>query len=155
MSKLSDLAFELEQLRNKFAFEGEKALKEAFKEYFDKHPIVEKVLWTQYTPYRPYFIQGGSCEFAINEFELRFHKDKLGTVEISSLYEDHDDDSISHGEYYVVSSFKEEHKAANSDLAKLASQCSEVDTVLQTVFGDHCIVIATPDGFEVSDYDHD
>lgn len=152
MSKLSDLAFEMESIRNKFANQGQKALKEAFKEYFEKHPIVEKILWTQYTPY---FMDGEPCVFGINQFEIRFYEDKLGSVQISDLYEDQDADCVTYGEYYLESSFQEEHKAATADMEKLASSCYEVDTILQTVFGDHCMVIATADGFEVSDYNHD
>ena len=152
MSKLADLAFEMETIRNKFAKDGESALKAAFKEFFEKHPIVEKVLWTQYTPY---FMDGDPCVFGVNEFELRFYEDKLGSVKVSEDYEDSDPDYTSFGEYYDQDSFQEEHKAAEADLAKLASQCYDVDTILQTVFGDHCMVIATADGFEVSDCEHD
>lgn len=152
MSKLSELAYEMEKIRDKFANEGKQALKEAFKEYFEKHPIVEKILWTQYTPY---FMDGEPCVFGINQFEIRFYEDKLGSVNISSFYEGFDPDSPTYGEYYDQDTFQEEHKLAEADMSKLASQCYNVDTILQTVFGDHCMVIATADGFEVSDFNHD
>lgn len=155
MNKLSELASEMEQARDKFRNEGQQALKEVFKEYFHNHPIVEKVLWNQYTPFRPYSMIGKPCGFGVNEFELRFYEDKPGSVKVSEDYEGSDPDYTSHGEYYNKDTFQEEHKAAENDLAILAAQCYDAGTILQTVFGDHCMVIATSDGFQVSDCDHD
>ena len=45
--------------------EGEAAVKDAFKDLFDKYPEVTSVVWTQYTPY---FNDGDACTFTVNAF---------------------------------------------------------------------------------------
>ncbi len=160
MTTLKELAIEMEASRNKMRKVGKDALISAFKEYFEKHPIVEKVLWTQYTPY---FSDGDPCVFDINQFELRFFKDKIKDGAINKSYdqsynEDEDEDyedSPSYGEFYNKDYFDSEHKEAENDLSELESQCYEIDSVLKNVFGDHCLVVATREGFNVTEWEHE
>jgi hypothetical protein len=67
MGKLFDELFALKKAYDeKLANEGEDALKEAFKELFDKHPRLESVTWVQYTPY---FNDGDPCYFSVHDFD--------------------------------------------------------------------------------------
>jgi hypothetical protein len=61
---------------DKLKNEGEAAMKEAFKEVFDKHPCIDSVYWTQYTPY---FNDGDPCYFRMNEFEVEWDEDEADT----------------------------------------------------------------------------
>ena len=74
MAKLFD---ELKALKEaydkKLNEEGENAIKELFKELFEKHPQLESVSWRQYTPY---FNDGDPCYFRVGEFEPEFDGDE-------------------------------------------------------------------------------
>lgn len=143
---------EIRLLQDKFRPAASEALNIRFKEFFEKHPIVEKVLWTQFTPY---FADGDPCVFSVNDFELRFFKNKLGNAVVSQHYIHEDEGRPSYGEYYDLDSLGPEHHAALKDLSEFSSQCYDIEPLLKDVFGDHCLVVATAQGFKVSEYEHD
>lgn len=47
---------------------GQKMILDGFRNFFAKYPMVEKVSWTQYTPY---FNDGDACVFGVNEPQVR------------------------------------------------------------------------------------
>lgn len=47
---------------------GQKMILDSFRNFFAKYPMVEKVSWTQYTPY---FNDGDACVFGVNEPQAR------------------------------------------------------------------------------------
>jgi len=130
MAKLFD---ELEALKKaydeKLEKEGENAVKEVFKEFFDKHPSAESISWTQYTPY---FNDGDPCYFSVNEMELNADED----------YEDEEKNSEE----------SQEDPTLTDDFWELQNIPEEV---LKSVFGDHVSVTATRDGFNVRKCNHD
>lgn len=97
MKKLSELVEKLTAARAAMRAEGEAALKEAFSEFFEMHPGVRAIVWTQYTPH---FNDGDACTFSVNEFELHADLTKVAAdvkkyvkKEARSAYDSDDDDS--------------------------------------------------------------
>lgn len=147
MSKLDNLRKEMKALKSKMKKEGKVALKETFVEYFDKHPIVECIVWTQYTPY---FNDGEACMFGVNEFEVHFKKENSSNLQVTFEVDDY-----GYGEYYDSDNFTDEQSAADVDLGVLQNSCMDVDDILHDLFGDHCKVVATRKGFKVTEFEHD
>lgn len=120
---------------------GQEALKAEFRKFFDEHPNVVGLRWSQYTPY---FNDGEPCEFAVHDFNFKFE----GTPEDA---EDED------GYEYVY-----DHSSAKSTPGQRAAKRwvrqnleSIDDEVFQASFGDHVKVTATREGFTVEEYDHE
>lgn len=107
------------------------ALSEGAKAIFEEYPKLTGFRWTQYTPY---FNDGEACEFSVNTDPcIRTEADE----EFLDEY-DNEDESL---------------KPAFEAVSKLLGSVGEED--MQFVFGDHCEVTATRDGFEVEEYSHD
>jgi len=128
--KLMDLKASYEKTLSE---EGEDALKEAFKDFFQKHPSVETITWTQYTPY---FNDGDACYFHVHEFQINEEDD----------YEDDKEES-------------EDQETEEVEDTTLWDDLNELEAipedVYEAVFGDHVRITATPEGFDVEEYDHD
>lgn len=140
--------------------EGEDALKELFKNFFQVHPGVEAVTWTQYTPY---FNDGEPCTFGVNGMSVIFgtvQEDDGGAEGAEDVDEDEDedeeyeDDEDEEGlESWDLSRSPDPvMKALGEELKKLESV---PDDIMESVFGDHVKVKATRAGFDVTDYEHD
>jgi hypothetical protein len=132
------------ELKQVISEKGEKMLKDVFKKFFDANPTVQALSWTQYTPY---FNDGDTCEFSINE--INGNNNANDTVELH-WGEAEEDETI------VFSHWKYEgpERQAIDQLASLL--CSSAgEEVLRTVFGDHVKVVVTREGFEVEEYEHD
>jgi hypothetical protein len=160
--------------------EGEAAVKDAFKDLFDKYPEIRSVTWTQYTPY---FNDGDTCTFSVHDFDVSLGTDetlraeidekKRLTVEAANAgdykkaqklkdevtrlqerLEDEDDD-YSYGESkYTL------RRSSNPREVEIAEAVSALerempDDVLESVFGDHSRIVATRDGFKVTEQEHD
>jgi len=155
------------QLKEQFQFAGKVILKRAFKEFFDANPGVKCIVWTQYTPY---FNDGDTCTFSVNE--TTFSNAEGSDIEDVTPWGEYEGENES---VWVTSSMKEslkgskyyenEHekiKAAglhiNADDCEQLShmlQCGEMDEIMENMFNDHSKVIATRSGFEVEEYSHD
>jgi hypothetical protein len=158
--------------------EGQAAVKDAFKDFFDQYPEVRSVKWSQYTPY---FNDGDTCHFGVNEFEAvvvstealkaEIEEKKRLTIEAANA-----------AEYKKAQLLKEEvedlqNQLNNEDdcdgnsawslsrkkdprLIALGEALNNIERellhdVLESVFGDHVEVIATREGFKTREYNHD
>jgi hypothetical protein len=151
--KLKNLVTLVEDLKKKMQADGKEALQVAFNEFFNNHPTAEKIIWTQYTPY---FNDGDACTFGVNDFELKLN------VPLSKNDEDDDDnDSYHYGDGDAASDLQDnknisaEDKAMCDDFHELEKSCMKVKVVLETIFGDHCTVIASRKGFDIHEFEHD
>lgn len=100
---------------------------DAFRELLEKHPVVQKIMWTQYTPY---FNDGDECVFSVHEPEINdLCSWQIGESESQAL------------------------KTAADEAEKLINMLPE--DLLQDVFGDHVQVTVTRDGITVDGYNHD
>ena len=107
-----------------------------FAEIFKAYPNVEKVAWTQYTPY---FNDGDPCVFGVNGLHI---KDE--TVDAD------DEDDI----YEWVELWGD--KANTYPLLKqFEGVLSRSEDTLLSMFGDHVRVVVTREGMDVEDYEHD
>lgn len=148
---MSKLFKELKDMREAYELKlknhGEAALKEAFKEIFEKYPQIKSIIWTQYTPY---FNDGDSCVFGVNDFDVYIE----GTNP-TDQDEDDEEDDYDYGEsiYYL----KKSKDPVKKEIAKAVEELEKSlpSDVLESVFGDHCKVIATPKGFDVREFEHD
>lgn len=145
MSKLFDELTSLKEAYDtKLAEEGEDAVKELFKELFDKHPQLASVTWRQYTPY---FNDGDPCYFRVGEFEADFDDEEYDEEE------DEDEEVVEEDATEEVVEEPIDYDAINEAVADLESSLPE--DVLEYVFGDHVKITATRDGFEITEYEHD
>jgi hypothetical protein len=144
MSKLFDELTALKEAYDtKLADEGEDAVKELFKEFFDANPKAAAVSWRQYTPY---FNDGDPCYFRVGEMSLHLHAD-----EDEEEDEDYDPDQ-GYDAYSLSLSEDPELKKLGEGFDILVDIPEEV---LEYVFGDHVTITATAEGFEISEYNHD
>lgn len=105
---------------------GEAAMKEAFKEVFDKHPSIESIYWTQYTPY---FNDGDPCYFRMGEYEVEY-------------LEDEEDEAIKNDDQ-------------NKVIDDINAIFDAGDDIFEAIFGDHKRITVTREGIAVRRHDHD
>lgn len=126
----------IEQIKGEFASFAEKKkvltnqLKSEFpailKPLFEKYPAVEKIRWTQYTPY---FNDGDECTFSANVWDIAINDDEM--------YDGAEENSEAADEF-------------SKALKEIPSE------MLKEVFGDHVEVIVHANGtVETEEYEHD
>jgi len=154
------------ELKRKFQEQAQSLFKDITKEFFEKNPGVTGVIWTQYTPY---FNDGDTCVFSVGDLTFtNAPADELSDI-CWGEYEGETEgvwaaDNIG----YVLESDREYYQGTKNAILAAggvdATSCalfakavgsSEMEDVMQAMFGDHVKVIATRAGFEVDEYDHD
>lgn len=166
-NKFDELVEQQRELAKKFQETAQSLFKETTKEFFDNNPAVKAVIWTQY---QMYFNDGEECYFQV--YEPVFTNAEGEDLDDVSPYGEYtgDDDKIWAAESlgYVMGNDREwlaDTKAAIKasggvdtescdQFAKMIT-CSEMTDVMLAMFGNHVKVIATKDGFDVEEYDHD
>lgn len=153
-------------LRRKFQDQAQGLFKEITKEFFDNNPGVTGVVWTQYTPY---FNDGDICEFSVGELTFtNAPADELSEIRWGEYEGETEGIWAADNIGYVFESDREYYQntknmilaaggidAESCKLFASAVGSSEMEDVMQAMFGDHVKVIATRAGFDVKDYDHD
>lgn len=125
---------------------GEDALKEAFKEIFDKHPSIYSISWKQYTPY---FNDGDPCYFRVGEWDVEWaEEDEDEESEEDDSVDDESEDDESDDEEAT-----DDQAKALEDIENLFASLD--DDILESVLGDHITVEVTAEGISVDEYDHD
>lgn len=109
-------------------------VKDYFKEFFNNHPEIKKLTWTQYTDY---WNDGDPTVF-----RPRFYNIFNGGPAYEDEYEEHED-----------------RIEMTSDLERLELETERFlgsipKDVWLRMFGDHCQITATVNGFDVEEYDH-
>ena len=149
---------ELEAMKEEIMNKGRDTMAESFKKTFEIHPEVKAISWEQYTPY---FNDGESCEFGVNDFsivtaDVDVAEDVLNGIALEAVYGEYygkleDDDNIK-----VLSSYKDKTKTY-ADIWDISSfaQSSIGEDLFGFLFGDHSKVIVTREGIDVVDYEHD
>lgn len=129
------------------------AFKLFMKDFFTLVPSVKRVVWSQYTPY---FNDGDSCTFGVNDPKFyNFTEDE----EDDDF--DPDEDELQNGQWAVESwdlrdssqyGLTEEEK----DLIQFVSKTiSDNNDFFEEIFGDHIEITITAEGIETEEYDHD
>lgn len=109
-------------------------------EIFASELTLDAIRWDQYTPY---FCDGDTCYFGVNEVRAKFAGTEPGD-------EDDEDDE----EFEYSYELKGTKKTVAEKVQAAVSSIAEED--MESVFGDHVQVTYTRDkGFEVEEYEHD
>ena len=151
---IKEIMKELKDLQAKFENESKQVFGKVMKSFFESFPEVERIVWTQYTPY---FNDGDPCEFTIGEMFFVPHNIK-----------DDDDNAIDPDcmNYYDWNeySFSSYHDAGNplkpsvelgTAMDDVESMLDDVEDFLRSTLGEHMEITVTKDGIETVEYDHD
>lgn len=172
--KIEELVEKVKSLQAQFLTVGKEAIGEVFKEFFASTPGVKSVSWDQYTPY---FNDGDECVFGMHELCLHLDEDAL-VEDMRNFLADNQSSSESMREdqstmigliaekerpsYYKFdsitrTSLNEQEKLIATNFENLCKKLrrDELKDMYKMVFGDHVTVIATPDGVETEECEHD
>jgi len=120
------------ELNKKIKQFGEQAVKAFFKEYFETHPEVYGVKWTQFVPF---YNDGDACVFSLNSVYTFATKEAFEKAD-GSLYDDEGAE-----ECYGV---------------EPRTSLSEIEEMLESIFGEHAQVAVTRTSIETEEYtDHE
>lgn len=157
---------ERNEINRKFQSVAQDLFKETTKEFFDKVPSVTAIVWTQYTPY---FNDGETCVFGVNDpYFTNANDSQLSDITRWGEYEGEEEGVWSENDYILVGdsqycvtarsergiNLTQQEIKAIADLSRLI-QSSEMEEVMEAMFGDHVRVVATRSGFDVEECDHD
>lgn len=147
MSTLADLKKFKSEYKEKMRKDGQAAFSTEMKKFFADNPDIEAIRWVQYTPH---FNDGEPCVFRVREFEFKpVDKNEQSLIE---------SDEYSSGPFLGGDYYKEEVKAIWDKYNKRVTQLEDAvvdNELMEMLFGDHCRVVATAEGFEVEEYNHD
>ena len=152
-SAFDKLLDEQRALQKKFQTTAQALFKETTKEFFDKNKNVTAIVWTQYTPY---FNDGDTCEFNVNDATFTNAPDPESVT--WGEYDGNEEVAADGSEIFTWGGWGECPNGLNKSMCEAFSkmiQSSEMEDVMKAMFGDHVKVIATPEGFDVDDYEHD
>lgn len=152
-SAFDKLIAEQRELQAKFQKTAQALFKETTKEFFDKNPNVTAIVWTQYTPY---FNDGDTCVFSVNEPTFTNAPDPHNVR--WGEYDGDEETAADGSEIFAWEGWGECPQNLNRSMCDAFSrmiQSSEMEDVMEAMFGDHVKVVATREGFDVDDYDHD
>lgn len=142
------LVEEFETVRAELMKKAQAVVNEKFQELLNAHPEITMITWNQYCPY---FNDGETCEFSINDWYVS-----------NAPYDDFENVS-SYGEYeggtediFVKGSWDDKSKKYKDvwDFEKFANSTLGHDVFL-SAFGDGVEVRVTKDSITIDDYDHD
>lgn len=165
MFDLKSLAKLKEEYQEKISKDGEAALKEALKFFFDKYPAIQSLTWTQYTPY---FNDGDACVFHVNDVCVNFNDMSVARTflknEATWEYDYNqqklirpltDEEMLENQEDHSWDAWNLKESPLKEDLGELASQICGAEDVMEIIFGDHVKVTAYKNKIEVDEYEHD
>lgn len=158
--EFNKLMEEQAELRAKFQVKAQELFKSVTKEFFEKNPGVQAIMWTQYTPY---FNDGDTCEFGVNDPHFtNANAEQREEFTAWGEYEGEDEEVWSNELWgFKYDMERNPHKnfdGINLDDAKAFAEmiCSgDMEEVMEAMFGDHVRVTATREGFDVDEHDHD
>lgn len=144
---LKTLSDKLQEAKKEVAKKGEKAVKAAFKELFDKYPKILEVRWEQFTPY---FNDGDACEFSVNGWYVMTEETAGEKMDDGA---DADDGDCVYDDPRYTEEYSVKDAKMKSDIQKIFDLAGE--EAMELTFGDHAEVRATRKGFQVEECSHD
>ena len=151
-------------LRKAFQEKAQGLFKNITKEFFEKNPGVNALVWTQYTPY---FNDGEACVFNVNDVSFtnapdpenirwdEYEGEEEGVWVTSNVQFTLESDRDYYKETKDLILEKGGVDPQSCELMSKAIMSSEMEDVMLAMFGDHVQVVATREGFSVDEYDHD
>lgn len=152
---LDDLNTELNQLKKKFQEKTQSIFKKAFIEFFNNNPEVTAIGWRQYTPY---FNDGDTCVFSCYaSYAWVTNAKDYDLVSFGEYDGDENEDGvwIDDADYGDLNT-KLIPPGVAQNIQNLRAILEKIDDdIYLQMFGDHVKVVATREGFEVHEYEHD
>ena len=168
MSNIQDefdkLLEEQNELRVRFQAKAQELFKQTTKEFFEKNPAVTAIVWTQYTPF---FNDGDTCEFNVNDpYFTNANEEQMDDITSYGEYQGEDEGVWSESDWVLCgdSEYCVKQRASMNlegvdpqSIKKFSKliQSGDMEDVMKAVFNDHVRVVATRSGFDVDEYDHD
>lgn len=152
---------EIKALKKKFSETAQESLKKITKEVFDSSPGLNAIIWTQY---QMYFNDGDECTFSVHDAAYtNAIGHQLDDICGSYEYEGEDESVWFADSLYDFKNWEKYHPEhpypdVNIEMLELFSKFireDEMEDVMKDIFGNHVRIIATRDGFDVQEYDHD
>ena len=159
--KISQMSLQMKIMQEKMRKDSEEALNSAFKEFFEIVPEIAAITWTQYTPY---FNDGDTCVFRVDDFWFvpdfmmqEWKEDGGGYAEEYSIILYGDDP------YYCYIGMEGVELPSSERMKHISETCKVVEKMLysipsevyQNLFGDHVCVAVTKNGIDVEEYEHE
>lgn len=139
-----------------------------------ENPAVQAIVWSQYTPY---FNDGDTCKFGINEvyfvidgfeednlllpYEYEEEAEIVDTSQMLDWYKlQAEKENKSNKEYYVnryaeLKRQAELYPDLSDNCKKMENIINSNEELMEDIFGDHCSVYITKDRIIVEAYEHD
>lgn len=133
-------------LRTEIENLGKEGILAEFREFFDKHPEVTGIAWTQYAPY---FNDGDACTFSVHEVNYTTVNDPK---EAFDNFRGYGEELPSDG--FCVLPWSKERSVIENAVCNFWEEISN-EEIFETVFGPDCKVLVTPLGIEVREHSHD
>lgn len=153
--KLQDLEAKVKKIKESLIKETKETFSEVSEELFNKYKWLEEISWAQYTPY---FNDGDSCEFRVNEFNINGCTISYSGKEIfpKSFYSLKFSEEELEEFTDLISNSPEKLKEFNEvyDSVRQIMEYITEDIALE-LFGDHVLVSIQRSGTFVEEYEHD
>jgi hypothetical protein len=162
--KFNKMLADQAELRAKFQEQAQLLFKDITKEFFSKNPGINAVIWTQYTPY---FNDGDECVFQVHTPTFTNAPDPEN-VRWGEYDGDEDDVWAVDNIRYVLNNDRAYYAAERGLILSKGGvnvesceaftsviNSSEMEDIFRAMFGDHVQVVATREGFTITDYEHD
>jgi len=150
-TQFDNLISEHQRIRAEFQKSAQELFKNITKEFFATNPGIKAFIWTQYVPS---FNDGDPCEFTIGD--ITFTNAEGADLDDVSTYGEYEGENE---EVRVFSSWSlksDPVTGVDSSQVKLVESMingHDMEQVLEEMFGQHVKIIATADGFDVTEYD--
>jgi len=180
---IKNLLEDYSAMKAEFQKKAKVALHEEFKNFFESYPEIKSIVWNQYTPYfndgEECVFSVNSASFTnITDTDMMWEL-SLGDVDTDELEEaalvvsSYDasylvsDDLSSWGKERKADIIKQFESAGVASLDRMVEISNAVfefndiisdnnmEDVMRDTFGDHVMIMATIDGFNVEEFDHD
>ena len=143
---------EYTDFQNSFRQKATVKIKEVFKQFWEENPDIKVVVWTQYAPY---FNDGDACVFRINDptFSNATDEDDINDLRYGEYNGDNED--IWTAESWDIDKISEKKSGVNGESVKLLCNfliSNAMEDVLKSMFGSDNKIVATREGFAVTDY---
>lgn len=160
--EIRDLNKERQEIQSKYQTKMQEHLKGLTKAFFKDNPQVTAFTWTQYTPY---FNDGEECTFQRNEISVtNCPLDEVDEIRYDEYEGETENVFVSNFSGWFMKSdyYKDERKKIEElgvDI-KAVQQFVELldsidDDIYLETFGNHVRVVATAQGFDIEEYNHD
>jgi hypothetical protein len=154
MSKIDKLVAEFAEQKAQFQAKVKEEFNLLFAEFFEQNPEVNYIGWRQYTPY---FNDGSPCTFSCYAYiAFATNAKEYGVIQYGQYTGDDEENVWVDDPDYGGHNHELVPESVTENMENLRHQLSQIpDDFFLEVFGDHVVVYATRDGFEVEEFEHD